>query len=175
MDYTPIEATLRFRGGQRRETVASTIVEIAQDGIQEPTEEFILNVVPRRNVIVLTPVITVRIIGVGTIQTHTQTHTDYTHMHTPTHTTLHFIQQNDVSLLSGGCPTLPPIDNGDVVVSGLSTGDTATYTCSSGYQLEGEPTRTCQANGLWSSTAPICIGQIPSQPSDHSRILKDIV
>ena len=106
--------------------------------------------------------------------THTNTQRLYPHAHTYTHTMLHFIQQNDVSLLSGGCPTLPPIDNGDVVVSGLSTGDTATYTCNSGYQLEGEPTRTCQANGLWSSTAPICTGQIPSQPSDHSRILYNL-
>ena len=152
MDYTPIEAALRFRGGVNQETVASTIVEILQDGVTEPTEEFILNVVPRRNVIVLTPIITVRIIGVGTILT---THT----LHNPI--TKLIVAQN-LHFFQGGCPALPTIENGAVTETGRNTGDTATYTCNTGYQLVGQPTRTCQANGLWSSSPPICTGNTTS-------------
>ena len=65
MDYAPIDVELRFRGGQRQETVATTDVEIIQDGVVEPTEEFLVDVVATRNSIVLTPVVTVRIIGIG--------------------------------------------------------------------------------------------------------------
>ena len=65
MDYAPIDVELRFRGGQRQETVATTDVEIIQDGVAEPTEEFLVDVVATRNSIVLTPVVTVRIIGIG--------------------------------------------------------------------------------------------------------------
>ena len=73
MDYTPIDVQLRYRGGRRRETVATTDIEIIQDGVQEPTEEFFVDVVATRNSIVLTPVVTVRIIGIG-ITTHTTHH-----------------------------------------------------------------------------------------------------
>ncbi len=33
---------------------------------------------------------------------------------------------------------------------------TATYTCNTGYNLTCGVTRTCQANGTWSGTAPTC-------------------
>ncbi len=33
---------------------------------------------------------------------------------------------------------------------------TATYTCDHGYTLNGVSTRTCQADGTWSLTAPNC-------------------
>ena len=33
---------------------------------------------------------------------------------------------------------------------------TATYTCDNGYTLNRASTRTCQANGAWSLTAPTC-------------------
>jgi len=32
----------------------------------------------------------------------------------------------------------------------------ATYACNSGFVLNGDSTRTCQANGIWSGTAPTC-------------------
>ena len=65
MDYTPIDVELRFRGGRRQETVATATVEIASDGVEEPTEEFLVDVVATRNSIVLTPLVTVRIVGIG--------------------------------------------------------------------------------------------------------------
>ena len=34
--------------------------------------------------------------------------------------------------------------------------NTATYNCNNGYNLTGDMTRTCQANGTWSGTAPTC-------------------
>lgn len=57
-----------------------------------------------------------------------------------------------------GCPPLPNIANGVVVESGRSTGDTATYSCNSGFELDGDPIRICQSNGVWSLSPPICIG-----------------
>ncbi len=33
---------------------------------------------------------------------------------------------------------------------------TTTYTCNTGYTLVGDMTRTCQANGMWSSSDPAC-------------------
>ncbi len=51
------------------------------------------------------------------------------------------------------CPTLPPPLNGRVSASG---GDTATYTCSTGYTLIGSSTRTCQTNEQWSGATPTC-------------------
>ena len=33
---------------------------------------------------------------------------------------------------------------------------TAVYTCNTGYNLTGDMTRTCQANGTWSGIAPTC-------------------
>ena len=41
------------------------------------------------------------------------------------------------------CPTPPGINFGSVVVTGNSIGDTATYTCASGYELIGDAVRTC--------------------------------
>ena len=32
----------------------------------------------------------------------------------------------------------------------------ATYTCVTGYMLDGDRTRTCEATGMWSGTDPTC-------------------
>lgn len=63
-------------------------------------------------------------------------------------------------LYIGGCEPLPGIENGDIDVTGRSTGDTATYSCDTGFNLVGPSTRTCQASGVWSLTAPVCRGEI---------------
>lgn len=60
-----MNTSFRFRGGNARETEISFEVQILQDDVEEPTKEFFLNVVPLRNTIVLTPLITVRILGIG--------------------------------------------------------------------------------------------------------------
>ncbi len=57
------------------------------------------------------------------------------------------------------CPGLS-VDNGMVMYSPsgpLFENTVATYTCTTAtYALVGDATRTCQANGMWSSTAPTC-------------------
>ena len=42
------------------------------------------------------------------------------------------------------------------MVSGLTVGSTATYSCSEGYNLNGVVERVCQSDGGWSDTAPVC-------------------
>ena len=46
------------------------------------------------------------------------------------------------------------------LTSGTTFGETATYTCNTGYNLVGDSTRTCQATGEWSGSAPACQGML---------------
>ena len=62
--------------------------------------------------------------------------------------TLHF----SVSM----CSNLEPPQNGNIVTTSTQFGGKATYSCTEGYQLEGDEVRTCQANGFWSGSAPFC-------------------
>ena len=56
-----------------------------------------------------------------------------------------------------GFPDTPK--NGQVrsPVSTLYT-SRVTYLCHTGYTLQGSNTTTCQANGEWSGSVPLCIG-----------------
>ena len=54
------------------------------------------------------------------------------------------------------CPDLTAPDNGEVVVNGTSPGDTATYSCNTGLELEGVDTVTCEDDGVWSAGPPVC-------------------
>ncbi|XP_064386457.1 CUB and sushi domain-containing protein 3-like [Halichondria panicea] len=51
------------------------------------------------------------------------------------------------------CGSLSDPGNGIVDASNTTLMNTATYTCNTGYNLTGDTTRTCQANGTWSGTA----------------------
>ncbi|XP_064388223.1 sushi, von Willebrand factor type A, EGF and pentraxin domain-containing protein 1-like, partial [Halichondria panicea] len=53
------------------------------------------------------------------------------------------------------CGNPPTIPNGSRTFTGTTFGDTAIYTCNTGYQLSGAATMICQASGSW-STAPTC-------------------
>ena len=44
--------------------------------------------------------------------------------------------------------------------SGTTFGQTATYSCNIGYNLVENSTRTCQAIGNWSGSAPTCVGML---------------
>ena len=56
------------------------------------------------------------------------------------------------------CPVLMDPANGTVVLSGRSSGDTATYSCDSAdFDLVGTAVRTCGDDGMWSGEAPMCI------------------
>ena len=59
------------------------------------------------------------------------------------------------------CGTLSDPANGQVNhTSGTTLGQTATYSCNTGYSLVGDSTRTCQATGNWSRSAPTCQGML---------------
>ena len=55
------------------------------------------------------------------------------------------------------CGSLPDPANGAVShAAGTAFGQTATYSCNTDYNLVGDNTRTCQATGEWSGSAPTC-------------------
>ena len=57
------------------------------------------------------------------------------------------------------CDTLTDPVSGQVShPTGTTFGQTATYRCDTGYNLVGNNTRTCQADGMWSGSAPTCQG-----------------
>ena len=59
------------------------------------------------------------------------------------------------------CGNLTDPDNGSVNhTPGTAFGQTATYSCDTGYNLVGDSTRTCQATEEWSGTAPTCQGML---------------
>ena len=59
------------------------------------------------------------------------------------------------------CGNLTDPANGSVThTSGTTFGQTATYSCNTGYNLVGDSTRTCQAVGEWSGSVPTCQGML---------------
>ena len=70
-----------------------------------------------------------------------------------------------LSLLAAQCPSLSNPSFGSVTVTGLSIGDTATYSCNAGFDLVGVVVRTCELveAGIaeWSGSAPICQPRFP--------------
>ena len=55
-----------------------------------------------------------------------------------------------------GCDNLLSPANGRVDVSGTTVGSTATYSCDTGYELDGERVRVCQPSGEWTGLEPFC-------------------
>ena len=73
-------------------------------------------------------------------------------------TSLHVIF---IILIVVDCGSLTDPANGSVThTAGTTFGQTATYSCNTGYNLVGDSTRTCQATGVWSGTAPTCQGML---------------
>ena len=59
------------------------------------------------------------------------------------------------------CGDLSDPANGSVTLTtGTTLGQTATYSCNTGYGLVGDSTRTCQATGNWSGSEPTCQGML---------------
>ncbi|XP_064386119.1 sushi, von Willebrand factor type A, EGF and pentraxin domain-containing protein 1-like isoform X4 [Halichondria panicea] len=54
------------------------------------------------------------------------------------------------------CGSLDDPINGRVTTTGTTLSNIATYTCNTGYTRSGDQTRTCQANGDWSGSEPVC-------------------
>ena len=53
------------------------------------------------------------------------------------------------------CPALT-LANGNVTVTGINPGDTASYSCDDGYTLEGNETRQCLLTADWSGVDRTC-------------------
>ena len=69
--------------------------------------------------------------------------------------------RNIFLILTVDCGSLTNPDNGQVTLTaGTTVGQTATYSCETGYNLVGDSTRTCQATGNWSGSAPTCQGML---------------
>ena len=56
----------------------------------------------------------------------------------------------------GECSELANPTNGAVSVTSVTQGSIATYSCNSGYYLNGSFNRICQANGTWGGSDPTC-------------------
>ena len=66
---------------------------------------------------------------------------------------------NIFHLTAVNCDTLADSTNGRVSHTGGTTfGQTANYSCNTGYRLVGDNIRTCQATGEWSGSVPTCHG-----------------
>ena len=54
---------------------------------------------------------------------------------------------------------IPAPADGDVTYSNGATtyNEVATFICDEGYNLNGDATRTCGADGNWGGTSPVCI------------------
>ncbi len=59
------------------------------------------------------------------------------------------------------CDQLFDPANGNVDLTGVTEGSTATYTCDQRFEIIfGDKLRTCQSDGQWSGDEPICEGNI---------------
>ena len=54
------------------------------------------------------------------------------------------------------CPSLSAPAKGHMSGSGLTYQSQRTFSCSTGYNLGGSTSRTCQADGSWSGTTATC-------------------
>ncbi|XP_019626709.1 PREDICTED: sushi, von Willebrand factor type A, EGF and pentraxin domain-containing protein 1-like [Branchiostoma belcheri] len=54
------------------------------------------------------------------------------------------------------CPVLTTLTNGALSTTSRTYQTVVTFTCNSGYVLNGFPTTTCQAGGTWSNSVPTC-------------------
>ena len=54
------------------------------------------------------------------------------------------------------CPVLIAPSNGDIAITMTTPGATVSYSCNTGYILDGAMTRTCLENGTWSDSDPVC-------------------
>ena len=70
------------------------------------------------------------------------------------------------------CGVLTNPANGHVThTAGTTFGQTANYSCNTGYNLVGGGNRTCQATGLWSGNSPTCQGMLSFEQTCVSTTL----
>ena len=54
------------------------------------------------------------------------------------------------------CTVLKNPANGTLILTGTSYGNTATYTCDTGFVLVGSEMLICEDDGMWSDLPPAC-------------------
>ena len=65
------------------------------------------------------------------------------------------------SIAAVDCMGLTNPTDGMVTLTTTTFESTATYSCNTGrLSLSGEATRTCQATGVWTGSAPTCVGML---------------
>lgn len=58
------------------------------------------------------------------------------------------------------CPRLLPPQNGEVQLTGITIGSTATYSCvSDDFTVVGKKTRKCMSTGVWNGVEPRCVSK----------------
>ena len=78
-----------------------------------------------------------------------------------------------IILIVVDCGNLTDPAQGEVNhTAGTTFRQTATYSCNTGYNLVGDSTRTCQATGVWSGSAPTCEGMLLKGDSTISNVYK---
>ena len=74
---------------------------------------------------------------------------------------VHDFESMFVIPLVADCGPLSNPANGQVdISSGTTLNSVATYSCYTGYNVTGESTRICTADGQWTPTAPTCVGEL---------------
>ena len=59
--------------------------------------------------------------------------------------------------ISPDCGGLSLADGSVSIIDRTTVGGTATYSCDSGFKLDGTSPRTCQNDGNWSGAEPTCV------------------
>eukprot|EP00058_Branchiostoma_floridae_P008085 XP_002593573.1 hypothetical protein BRAFLDRAFT_125152 [Branchiostoma floridae] len=86
--------------------------------------------------------------------------------------TAHGFQFSYTSIITGQCrdPGVPDNGNRDND-SNFAVGQTVTYSCMTGYQLQGTATITCQSDGSWSDSTPTCEASCGGTYTDLSGVI----
>ncbi len=70
------------------------------------------------------------------------------------------------------CGEVEHVEHGSIAVAGQQYGSMATVTCDSDYQILGNATLVCMADGQWSYPAPLCL---PSGKGSQNFFTPDVL
>ena len=73
------------------------------------------------------------------------------------------------------CGEPPTVDDGSFNVTETTFQSMARYGCNEGFTLSGSQSRTCQADGTWSGTDPVCVAPGNSSPAIAAGVVVGLV